>query len=84
MSFKYLHMLWNKINDMRKKIKFENNIRLQHLVFGYNIFDKEYFHINNYLQFTNLIMYQKKRQTKLMFICYLKMNFKEIWRKIKY
>ena len=78
MSCKYLHMLWNKINDMRKKIKFENNIRLQHLVFEYNIFDKEYFHINNYLQFTNLIMYQKKRQTKLMFICYLKMNFKEI------
>jgi hypothetical protein len=71
-------MLWNKINDMRKKIKFENNIRLQHLVFEYNIFHKEYFHINNYLQFTNLIMYQKKRQTKLMFICYLKMNFKEI------
>ena len=31
-------------------IKFENNIRLQHLVFGYKIFDKEYFHLNYFLK----------------------------------
>ena len=31
---------------MLKKVQFENNIRLQHLVFGYKIFDKEYFHLN--------------------------------------
>jgi hypothetical protein len=24
-------------------------IRLQHLVFGYNIFDKEYFHLNYFI-----------------------------------
>jgi len=39
-------MFWNKINEMLKKIKFENNIRIQHLVFGYNIFDKEYVHLS--------------------------------------
>jgi hypothetical protein len=53
---------------MLKKIKFENNIRLQHLVFGYNIFDKEYFHLD-YLS--------EQKTKKLILICYLKMNFKE-------
>ena len=75
MSCKYLDMFWNKINEMLKKIKFENNIRLQHLVFGYNIFDKEYFHLD-YLS--------EQKTKKLILICYLKMNFKEKWRKIKY
>ena len=28
---------------MLKKVQFENNIKLQHLVFGYKIFDKENF-----------------------------------------
>ena len=46
MSCKYLDMFWNKINEMLKKIKFENNVILQHLEFGYNIFDKEYLHLN--------------------------------------
>ena len=32
MSCKYLDMFWNKINEMLKKIKFKNNIRLQHLM----------------------------------------------------
>ena len=36
-------MFWNKINEMLKEIKIENSIRLQHLVLGYKIFDKEYF-----------------------------------------
>ena len=68
MSCKYLDMFWNKINEMLKKIKFENNIRLQHLVFGYNIFDKEYFHLD-YLS--------EQKTKKLILICCLKMNFKE-------
>ena len=34
---------------MLKKVKFENNMRLQHLVFGYKILDKEYFHLNYFL-----------------------------------
>jgi hypothetical protein len=78
MSCKYLDMFWNKINEMLKKVKFKNNIRLQHLVFSTkNIFTKIIFYLYWPLQFTNPIMYPNKRQRKLMFICYLKMNFKE-------
>ena len=82
MSCKYLDIFWNKINEMLKKVQFENNIKLQHLVFGYKIFDKEYFHLNYFLTILTFTIYkpyyvseQKTRQ--LMFICYLKMNFKE-------
>jgi hypothetical protein len=32
MSCKYLDIFWNKINEMLKKVQFENNIKLQHLV----------------------------------------------------
>jgi hypothetical protein len=39
---------------MLKKIQFENNIRLQHLVFGYKIFDKEYFHLNNFFSYIGI------------------------------
>ena len=39
MSCKYLDMFLNKINEMLKKIKFGNNIKLQHLLLGYTIFD---------------------------------------------
>jgi hypothetical protein len=35
MSCKYLDIFWNKINEMLKKVQFENNIKLQHLVFVY-------------------------------------------------
>ena len=44
MSCKYLDMFWNKINDLLKNLK-ENNIILQHLIFGYTIFDKECIHL---------------------------------------
>ena len=40
MSCKYLDIFWNKINEMLKKVQFENNIRLKDLVFGYKIFDR--------------------------------------------
>jgi hypothetical protein len=52
MSCKHLDIFWNKINEMLKKVQFENNIRLQHL-----IFDKEYVHLNyffNYIGIYNL------------------------------
>ena len=57
MSCKYLDIFWNKINEMLKTVQFENNIRLQHLVFGYKIFDKEYFYLKyffNYIGIYNL------------------------------
>ena len=82
MSCKYLDIFWNKINEMLKKVQFENNIKLQHLVFGYKIFDKEYFHLNYFLALLAFTIYKScyvsnKRQRQLMFICYLKVNFKE-------
>jgi len=40
------------------KNQIENNIRLQHLVFGYNIFDKEYFHLNYFLTILAYTIYK--------------------------
>ena len=82
MSCKYLDIFWNKINEMLKKVQFENNIKLQHLVFGYKIFDKEYFHLNYFLTILAFTIYKSyyvsEQKTKtLILICYLKMNFKE-------
>ena len=51
-------MFWNKINEMKKKIKSENNIRLQHLIFGYNLFYKEYFHLNYFLTILTFTIYK--------------------------
>ena len=43
---------------MLKKVQFENNIRLQHLVFGYKIFDKKYFHLNYFLTILAFTIYK--------------------------
>jgi hypothetical protein len=51
-------MFWNKINEMLKEIKIENSIRLQHLVLGYKIFDKEYFHQNYFLTILAFTIYK--------------------------
>jgi hypothetical protein len=48
MSCKYLDMFWNTINKMFEKKKLKTMLRLQHLVFGYTIFVKEYFHVNHF------------------------------------
>ena len=59
MSCKYIDTFWNKINYMlKKKIKFENNIRRQHLVFGYKNFDKEHFHLNYFLTILAFAIYK--------------------------
>ena len=75
-------MVWNKINEMLEKIKFENNIRLQHLVFGCNFFLHRILSLKLFLtilEFTifKSCFYPNKRQRKLMFIGYLKTNSKE-------
>jgi hypothetical protein len=46
-----------KINSYKSVILFENNIRLQHLVFGYKIFDKEYFHLYYFLAILAFTIY---------------------------
>jgi len=78
-------MFWNKINEMLKKIKFENNIRLQHLVFGYKIFDKEYFHLNYFLTILSFAIYKSyyvsEQKTKKIVVYLLFKN--EFQRKMK-
>ena len=51
-------MFWNTINEMFKQVKFQNNIRLQHLVFGYKIFNKEYLHLNYFLAILAFTIYK--------------------------
>ena len=38
--------IWKKVTELFKKVNFEINISLEHLVFGYKIFDKDYFHFS--------------------------------------
>ena len=46
MSYKYLSHFWKKRYRTIKKVNFEINVSLKHLVLGYTIFDKEYFDFN--------------------------------------
>jgi hypothetical protein len=65
---------------MKKKIKFENNIRLQHLIFGYNLFYKEYFHLNYFLTILTFTIYKSyhvsEQKTKKIDVYLL---FKKKW-----
>jgi hypothetical protein len=71
---------------MLKKVQFENNIRLQHLVFGYKIFDKEYFHLNYFLTILAFTIYKSnyvsKQKTKTIDVYLLFKN--EFQRKMEY
>jgi hypothetical protein len=60
----------------------KNNIRLQHLVFGYKIFDKEYFDLNYFLTILAFTIYKsyyvsEQKITTTDVYLLLKMNFKE-------
>ena len=84
MSCKYLDIFWNKINEMLKKVQFENNIRFKDLVFGYKIFDrifspKLFF---NYIGIYNLqTYYVSEQKTKTIDVYLLFKN--EFQRKMK-
>jgi hypothetical protein len=70
---------------MLKKVQFENNIRFQHLVFGYKIFDKEYFHLNYFLTILAFTIYKSyyvsEQNTKTIDVYLLFKN--EFERKMK-
>jgi hypothetical protein len=70
---------------MLKKVQFENNIRLQHLVFGYKIFDKEYVHLNFFLSLLEFTIYESyyvsEQKTKTIDVYLLSKN--EFQRKMK-
>jgi hypothetical protein len=40
---------WVKIQQILKKTNIENFVTLKHIVFGYKIFDKDYFDFNYFL-----------------------------------
>ena len=46
MSCPYLNEFWVKIQQILKKSNIENFVTLKHIVFGYKIFDKDYFDFN--------------------------------------
>jgi hypothetical protein len=79
-------MFWNKINEMLKEIKIENSIRLQHLVLGYKIFDKEYFSPKLFLTILAFTIYKSYyvSEQKTMTIDIHMLFTNEFQRKIKY
>ena len=46
MSCPYLKEFWVKIQQILKKSNIKNFVTLKHIVFGYKIFDKDYFDFN--------------------------------------
>ena len=48
-SCPYLKEFWVKIQQILKKPNIENFVTLKHIVFGYKIFDKDYFDFNYFL-----------------------------------
>ena len=58
MSCKYLSYFWKKVTELIKKVNFEINISLKHLVLGYTIFDKEYFDFNYILAILGYSIYK--------------------------
>jgi hypothetical protein len=72
MSRKYLSHFWKKIIEVFKKVNFEINISLKHLVFGYKIFDKEYFDFNQILTILGYSIYKlyyvSEQKTKAIYV----------------
>ena len=72
----YLKEFWVKIQQILKKSNIENFVTLKHIVFGYKIFDKDYFDFNYFLTILGFSIYkayyvseQKTKQVNIFFIC---------------
>jgi hypothetical protein len=57
-SCPYLKEFWVKILQILKKSNIENFVTLNHIVFGYKIFDKDYFDFNNSLTILGFSIYK--------------------------
>jgi hypothetical protein len=57
-SCPYLKEFWVKIQQILKKSKIENCVTLKHIVFGYKIFDKDYFDLNYFLTILGFPIYK--------------------------
>ena len=58
MSCPYLKEFWVKIQQILKKSNIENFVTLKHIVFGYKIFDKDYFDFNYFLAILGFSIYK--------------------------
>ena len=70
----YLKEFWVKIQQILKKSNIENFVTLKHIVFGYKIFDKDYFDFNYFLAILGFSIYkayyvseQKTKQVSIYF-----------------
>ena len=52
------NVTWHKVNTMLRKMKYEVNITLKHLVFGYKTFDKDYIDFNYFLTISFFTIYK--------------------------
>ena len=57
MSCPYLKEFWVKIQQILKKSNIENFVTLKQIVFGYKIFDKDYFDLNYFLTILGFSIY---------------------------
>ena len=53
-----LKEFWVKIQQILKKSNIENFVTLKHIVFGYKIFDKDYFDFNYFLTILGFSIYK--------------------------
>ena len=54
----YLKEFWVKIQQILKKSNIENVVTLKHIVFGYKIFDKDYFDFNYFSTILGFSIYK--------------------------
>ena len=57
-SCPYLKEFWVKIQQILNKSKIENCVTIKHIVFGYKIFDKDYFDLNYFLAILGFNIYK--------------------------
>ena len=71
----YLKEFWVEIQQILKKSNIENFVTLKHIVFGYKIFDKDYFDFNYFLTILGFSIYKayyvSEQKTKQVNIYYL-------------
>lgn len=87
---KYLSPLWNQVKHFFKQNKFEINITLNYLVFGYKLFDETYYDFNYVLSILAFSIYKayymSEQKTKIidvydLFVCELQSSLNNYMKK---
>ena len=58
MTYIFFNKFFGEIKELLKKSGIENDITLYHLVFGYKIFDKNYYDLNYFLTIVGFSIYK--------------------------